>query len=129
MTNINYKETDDYNIAFDKLIDLVASVNKSGARSLVSELLTESEQIMIVKRFAAILLFHNDYSSYRVSTCLNISLSTAQRIHKHYDQQAYHELLSHIKPKERNRFYKLINDLILAQASPRARARLSNRVR
>ena len=128
MTNVNYTEDKDYLLAFEKLSDFIARLNKVGSKDLLNELLTDAERIMLVKRFAAIVMLHNDYSSYRVSTILSISISTAQRIHKNYDDQAYHELLKHIRPKENKVFCSLIEDLIMAQVSPRARARLMNRV-
>lgn len=129
MTNISKQKIDseDYTIAYNALVQLISKLKGSSALCLIDELLTESEKIMIVKRFAAIYLFENQYSPYRVCRVLSVSLSTAQRIQEQYDQGQFDSIVKKIGKKEQSTFFALINDLIVAQASPKARARLLNR--
>ncbi len=129
MTNISKKHTkgEDYVVAHKKLVELISKLKPNNAAYLVDELLTESEQIMIVKRFATILMYKQNYSPYRVSNTIAISLSTAQRLHRQFNAGMFNNLLDCISKKEQAGFINLINDLIIAQASPRARARLMNR--
>lgn len=130
MTNISKVKIDttDYKIAYTELSRFIGRLNANNANFLINELLTESETVMIVKRFAAILMLHNNYSAYRVSHTLSISLSTSERLQENYNNGDYNGLVSCIKKKDTNRFLLLIQDLIMAQVSPRARARLLNRV-
>lgn len=130
MTNISKVKTDskEYSIYYNELADFIGNLKNKNAKYLINELLTEAETIMIVKRFAAIIMLHRNFSPYRVCHTLSISLSTAQRLLENYDNGNYDKLLSCLKEKEVNGFIELIEDLILFQVSGRARARLLNRV-
>lgn len=130
MTNISPVKIDskEYKLYYDELTRFIGQLKNKNAQYFINELLTEAETIMIVKRFAAIIMLHRNYSPYRVSHTLSISLSTAQRIMENYEVGNYKKLLSCLKDKEVNGFISLIEDLILFQVSSRARARLLNRV-
>ena len=130
MTNISNKKTSgaDYELALSEISKFIGKLKADNASYFVTELLSDAESIMIVKRFAAILMFNNKLSSYRASTVLGMSLSTAQRLYTQYEEGRYNKMLECLKPKEKSRFMSLIEDLIMAQVSPRARARLYNRV-
>jgi uncharacterized protein YerC len=129
MTNISREKihTEDFKLAHRQLIDLIAKLNQNTSQYLIQELLSDAEQIMIVKRFAAVFMFKNKYSSYRVSETLSISTSSARRLQLQFENGQFNNLLGCIKKKEANSFLVFISDLIAAQASPRARARLMNR--
>lgn len=130
MTNVS-KNTDgdeNFSLAQNQLIKFIGDLQKTNSQYFLNELLTQSEQIMIVKRFAAVFMYAESYSPYRVSNTLTISISTAQRIYADYQNGTYTKLLSCVTHKETNSFLLLIQDLILAQVSPRARARLLNQV-
>jgi uncharacterized protein YerC len=130
MTNISKvnANNNDYKLYYNELSQFIGQLKDKNARHFIDELLTETETIMIVKRFAAIIMIHRNYSPYRVCHTLSISLSTAQRLLENYDNGNYNKLLSCLKEKEVNGFISLIEDLILFQVSSRARARLLNRV-
>lgn len=130
MTNISKQKTTskDYQIYFNELTQFIAQLKNKDARHFIDGLLTESETIMIVKRFSAVIMFHRNFSPYRVSQTLSISVSTAQRLLVNYEQGKYDELLNCLKEKEVNSFIALIEDLILFQVSSRARSRLLKRV-
>lgn len=129
MTNISRHKTKtaDYQLACEKLTVVIANLNRSNALCLIDELLTESERIMVVKRFAAIFMYAEHYSPYRISQTLGISQSTAQRIRDQYDSGSFDRLLQTLTRKEKSQFISLIEDLIMSQVSPRARTRLMNR--
>lgn len=126
MVNVSRKKlsTKDYTRAQEQLVQLLDSLTKTSARYFISELLSETEQIMLTKRFAAILLRSDGHSPYRISKVVGISVSTAQRITQHHDDGQYNHFLSSFSKKQKNQFLTLIEDLIVAQASPKARARI-----
>ena len=130
MTNISKHIADrkDYDIAYGELTKFIGKLTIHSAEFFVDELLSEAERIMLVKRFTAIIMLHKNFSCYRVSTTLSLSLSTVQRLYKNYSAGAYNNLLGGLKRKDTNRFISLMEDLIMAQVSMRARARLMNRV-
>ena len=110
MTNISKKRTDtkDFAIAQTQLVDLIAKLDKRTSQYLIHELLSTSEQVMIVKRFAAIFMFNNNYSPYRVSETLSISTSSARRLYLQFENNQFDNLLGCIKKKETNSFIALI---------------------
>ena len=59
------------------LMDLTERKN---ARAFFKELLTPTEQIMLAKRLAAVLMLQQNFSFYRVERTLKISPSTAARL-------------------------------------------------
>lgn len=114
-------------LAHSQLTFLISKLNKRTSEYFIHELLSEAEQIMIIKRFAAIFMFNNNYSPYRASQTLSISTSSARRLYLQFENGQFSNLLGCIKKKEANSFLSLLEDLITAQVSPRARARLMNR--
>ncbi len=130
MTNISKHIADrkDYDIAYVELTKFIGKLTTERAVFFMEELLSEAERIMLVKRFTAIMMLHKNFSCYRVSHTLTLSLSTVQRLYKNYSEGAYANLIVSLKKKDTNRFISLLEDLIMAQVSPRARARLMNRV-
>ena len=129
MTNINREATTskDYRLAEEHLINLIATLNKKTSQYLISELLSEAEQIMIIKRFAAVFMFNKRYSTYRVCKTLSISPSSSHRLYLQYEEGRYDNLLACMKKKEASVFLQVISDMIMAQVDMKARARLANR--
>jgi uncharacterized protein YerC len=129
MTNVSKVKTGDvdYKHASQELVQLISKLNKRTASVFINELFTEAEKIMITKRFAAALLFNNNFSTYRTATALGVSISTAQRIYKQYEAGQFDNLINCLSKKEKNEFVELIQDFILSKASSRARARFFNR--
>lgn len=130
MTNISKTKTDskDYQIVHAELSKLISKLSKKNSHFFIDELLTKTEQVMLVKRFGAVFMFNNNYKPYRVSQTLGLSVPTTARIYENFNNDQYNNLLKVISKQENSSFLALINDLIAAQASPRARARLMNRV-
>ena len=130
MTNVSKRQLSgtDYKSAYEQLLLLISNLNNKTAPTFIDELFTEAEKIMIVKRFAAAVLFNQNYTSYRVSIAIGISESTAQRLYKKYCEGEFDKLLNCLSKKQKSEFVSLIEDFILSKASPRARARFVNRV-
>jgi hypothetical protein len=128
MTNVrkNGTTSSDYVSAHTQLITLIAQLNKRTAPYLISGLLTEAEQIMIIKRFAAAVMFRHSFSPYRVSRTLGMSISSSQRIYAQYEEGQFSDLLGCMKKKEMSTFLMVISDMIMAQVDMKARARLAN---
>lgn len=127
MTNVTKKKTTskEFLTAKQELVRLLG--RSSCAGGFIDEVLTDSEQIMLVKRFAAILMYQRGFSPYRVWNTLYISPSTAERIHTAYENGRYARIIKAVGPKTSSGFLSLIDDLIRAQASPQARARIMKR--
>lgn len=65
----------------DKLIEQVAKVKtKKSAQNFLAELLTETERIMLAKRFAIIVMIDREYSFSTIIRTLKVSQSTIARI-------------------------------------------------
>ncbi len=129
MTNISHKNTEgkDYKNAYKELENLIAKLDQKKASYFINGLLTEAEQIMLVKRFAAFLMFSQNYSPYRVSQTISISISTAQRLVDQYQNNDFSILINRVTPKQKNKFILLVQDLIMAKVNTKARSRLLKR--
>jgi uncharacterized protein YerC len=129
MTNVSKDKIDgkDFSIAYRELVSLLSSLNKGNAHIFIDSLCTESEKIMLVKRFAALLLFSHKYSPYLASVSIGISLSTAQRLYRQYESGDFNDLLHCLTKKQKNNFISLLEDFMLSKASGRARTRLLKR--
>ena len=129
MTNVSRAnvDTSDYKLAYQQLILLISKLEKNNASSFLDELLTDSEKIMIVKRFAAIFMFQQNYTSYRISHVLAMSLSTTHRIYKLFESGRFNKLLSCIPKKQQNEFLEILKDFMMSKGSSRARSRLFKR--
>lgn len=63
-----------------QLVNVLGSDGADIAGKNIEALLTEAEQIMLMKRLAAVLLLAEGCSAYRVSQILQLSESTAQGV-------------------------------------------------
>jgi len=126
MTNVSKQQvsSSDYQEIKDELINLITKLDKKSATGFLTELLTETEQIMLIKRFGAIFMFTQGHTAYRVSHTLGLSIPTASRLSEQYNLEHYEQLLSGFNKKETSRFLRILNNLILSQVSPKARTRL-----
>ncbi len=126
MTHVTQKKVEaiDYKKAEKQLVRLISKLETSGASHLINELFTEAERIMLIKRFAAIFMFQQDYSTYRVSQAIGISISTSQLFYKSYLEGHYDNLLSCIPKNQKNEFLAIVEDFMLSRISYKARSRL-----
>jgi uncharacterized protein YerC len=130
MTNISKKQTGaiDYRVAQKQLITLLAKIERNTAQHFINELLTEAEKVMLIKRFAAIFMFQDNYSPYRISQTIGISETTALRISKHFKTGKYNNLIATMPKKQRSEFLQLVQDFVFSRISIGARNRLQRRL-
>ena len=130
MTNVSHKKvgTLDYKYSQKQFIQLIAKLETGGAAHLIQELFTEAERVMLIKRFAAIFMYQQNYSTYRVSLAIGVSFSTAQRLYKSYQEGSFDNLLNSIPKTQRSEFLALVEDFMLSKISIKARSRLLKRV-
>ena len=101
---------------------LVRILLKSGPK-LARELLTETEQLMLGKRLAALLMLADDFSYYRIGCTLGLSASTVKRRHGKLLNGDFPsiEKTAHSK-RERMEFFKTL-EIILRAGMPPIRGR------
>jgi uncharacterized protein YerC len=130
MTNVSHNKTkgEDYLVAYRQLVKVISLLNKQNAEYLIEDLFTESERVMLVKRFAAVFMFERGHSPYRVSRTISLSDSTTQRLFKQYRGSKFDRLLSCMTKKQQSEFLSLLTDLMLSKASLRARKNLIRRI-
>ncbi len=128
MTNVTKKKirTDIFIKARSELVKSLRN-DKKFANRFINELLTESEQIMLIKRFAAIVMYQKGYSQYRVWNALFISPATAQRIYEQFARSNFYKTAKTYEDEGPTGFLGLIADLINAQVNMKARRRLTER--
>ena len=129
MTHISQKKVEaiDYKKAEKQLVQLISKLETSGATYFINELFTEAERIMFIKRFAAIFMFQQGYSTYKVSHAVGISLSTSQLYYKSYVEGQFDNLLACIPKRQKSEFLSIVEDFMLFKISAKARARLLKR--
>ena len=110
---------------FEQLHKVIARLNKSHTPAFLNELLGEEEKIMLAKRLAAIVLYIEGNSSYRVWTLLKISPSTADRIRLNYQIGRYNAIQKFITGNrtEYARILKTLEAILQAGLPPRGRGR------
>ncbi len=118
------EDSEDYKFAYKQLSRFLAGLQDKNAHFFIDELLSESEQVMLVKRFTAIYLFQEGHNPYRVSQMIGVSESTAQRLHHGYREGIYNNLLKCIKKSEKAEFLTVLQDFLLSKADAKARTRL-----
>ncbi|HEX9608635.1 MAG TPA: Trp family transcriptional regulator [Candidatus Paceibacterota bacterium] len=86
------------------LIEQLARVKTNvGAQSFLHEFFTPTEQIMLAKRFAAIVMLEQGYSYQRIQHTLGISSSTVARIWRQKQSGAFDELIRQCLPRSERR--------------------------
>ncbi len=110
---------------FKQLSDIIARLDKTQSPKFLEELLGEEEKLMLSKRLAAIILFIEGHSSYRVWTLLKISPSTADRIRLNYQIGQYGNIQKFITENktEHARILNILETILQAGLPPRGRGR------
>jgi len=115
MTHISKQklEKDDYVQLFEQLAKRLGALNQKNAPDFLTAFLTETEQIMLIKRYAAILLLHNKYSAYRISEILHMSPSTTDRMQLTYEAGHYAAITTQLDAKKRQQkqFWELLETI------------------
>lgn len=78
----------------------------SGGKSFLSDLLTESEQIMLAKRLMMIFMLTEGVSQYRIKQLLKVSSSTVARIASHFESGVFDHIRKDFgRKKNRDTFW------------------------
>lgn len=113
MTNVS-KQSLDKKVAVEiwtQLGEVVGRLNANQAPLFLTCILTDSEQIMIAKRLAAIVLIHEEHSNYAISETLKISNATATKLRMAYMQGAYNDVLKGLR-KNKTDYANFVETLI-----------------
>lgn len=99
---------------FEQFASLFAVSNTRTITYLFTDLCTDVEQTMLVKRLAAILMLHANYSRYRIAQTLCMSESTVCEIQKKFDQGTYSHIICATKQKqfEKEQFWETVESLV-----------------
>jgi len=95
MVNVSKQplEKESYKSLFNQFALLTGKATKQNAASFLDGLLTSSEQMLLAKRVAAILMLNEGYSSYRVSKVLKMSPTTVGAMYANYQNGHYSGVL------------------------------------
>lgn len=121
MTNISRSKTSsaEFKALQSELLKAISQLNTQSSHHFFNSLFTESEQIMIIKRFSAIVMFKQGYSAYKVWNTLHISPTTAQKLSLAFESGAYDNLLESLTKAELPVLFTFIDKLIKAQGKDR----------
>jgi len=97
----------------DQFIKMLADKKTGRCDNAFGDLLTDTEQLMLAKRFAAIVMLAEGISTYRVRVILKISPTTASYLKDGLDQGLYgHIALLAEQRKEREQFWNEMEVLL-----------------
>ena len=99
MTNISKQSLDGQvaNEIWIQLHEVIGRLSVAQTKLFLSEMLTESERIMLAKRLAAIVLIHEKHSDYAIAKTLKISDATSRKIRSGYRRGDYKSVITGIK--------------------------------
>lgn len=80
---------------FRHFASTIARANQRTAPNVLGDLLTDSEELMLSKRFGAIWMTHQDKTAYEIAKKLHMSKTTVGDIQDGYNQGAYRALLKY----------------------------------
>ena len=127
MTHISKQqlEPEELKKLFEQLSSIISILDKSTSQLFLKELFGPEETIMIAKRLAAIVMFIEGNSSYRVWQLLHMSPSTAERLKLQYEHGRYKniEKILHSNKIDYEKFWKILETILQAGMPPRGRGR------
>lgn len=112
-------EKDLYAKLFSELQKIVVTSQHASADIFLESILTETERIMITKRFATVLFLSQGLSGYEIWKLLKLSPSTVARTKLAYEAGHYDGLLRLLKTKEKNKFFDILEILLRGGLPPR----------
>ncbi len=116
MTNVSHRRLSkkEWSKIYVAFIDCMNPLSRNAWRSPLNDLLSEAEKIMLAKRFAIILLTIEDFSGYRISNILDVSISTVLRIQRLWDKGKYQYIEKYLKDKKnRENFLGILQNVLL----------------
>ena len=110
-------------------------IQKSVGPFFTTELLTNTEIIMLAKRLATILMLIDEQSYYRIKQVLGVSVSTSKRLHRLLVSSEYERIEKYVaKAKEREALEKRVAKVLRLGLPPnvyiiKKRTDTKNRIR
>jgi len=112
MTNVNTTglTEEDLQEIYERFNTLVAKLDTSNTSNFFSALLGPEEKIMLTKRLAAVVMYTQGFTSYRISHVLAISPSTSDRIWQDYKAGRYKGVIDTLKRQKADytKFWKTL---------------------
>jgi uncharacterized protein YerC len=98
---------------FKQLSGLCAGASKKKSEELLASILTPTEQLMLSKRLAAVIMLHERHTQYAVENTLQLSSSTVARIRAGYEKGDYDSICAAFskRKQEREDFWNTIEVL------------------
>ena len=78
---------------------VVKAASRQRGQSLIAELLTPTERVMLAKRLAMIVMIRRGYSFYRIAKTLKVSFSTVARFYARVQSGQYAYLANLLETK------------------------------
>lgn len=115
----------DLELLFNQMDKVFATLDTNNTAAFLDELLGKEEKIMIAKRLAAIAMFVEGNSSYRVWQLLKLSPSTADRIRLNYEIGKYQQIEKILTRdrKDYEQFWTTLEKILRAGMPPQGRGR------
>jgi len=104
---------------FNQLAISVHTSSKRKTGALLRDLLTDSEQVMLAKRLAVILMLYEGHSCYRIWKTLNMSSSTVRSMWNLFEEGEYDNIIQTVckRKDEREKYWKTL-EIILRGGMP-----------
>lgn len=127
MTNVSKRKLPqkEFDALYSQLHGLTAQLDKTSSKAFFDDLLGTEEKIMLVKRLAAVVMYIEDNSSYRVWQLLNMSPSTAEKIRLDFESGRYNRITKLITKNKSGyvNFWKTLETILQAGMPPQGRGR------
>ncbi|MCA9360352.1 helix-turn-helix domain-containing protein [Candidatus Kaiserbacteria bacterium] len=127
MTNVSKDKLTEKDLTklYAQMDKFVGKLNTTSSAHFFSELLGPEERIMLTKRLAAVAMYAESNTPYRVWQLLQVSPSTADRIYQDFNRGRYEHLVSLMKKhkKDYEEFWRVLEIILNAGLPPRGRGR------
>jgi len=127
MTNISKNSLSEKDLMglYKQMDKFIAKLDTTSSGYFLSELLGKEERIMIAKRLAAVAMYAEGNTPYRVWQLLNVSPTTAERIHLDFDNGRYQHTVALMKKRKKDyeEFWETLEVILRAGMPPRGRGR------
>ena len=97
---------------YNQLFGILSVGNRRKTKSVLDNLFTKTERIMLAKRLAIILMSAHGESSYKIYETLKVSPSTVERIGLKVERGEYNSLLRYLKTKGQYNFWSIIEKIV-----------------
>ena len=117
----------------DQLLSFIAAAKtKREAAVIVSELLTETEQTMLSKRLAVVVMLERGYSFREIERSLKVTPQTVTRLWRKRNQDAFQKICRYARNytshfKRGDRFLQVLEDWLTISGALKTKRRLINK--